>query len=130
MFKADTQTIVAALHDLATHLSRCNEKAQILVLAAAQRLETAEANVTRLNDERTKAIRALMAAECPLGGPSCPMEMGHLDEQFIDPTDRMGFRCVHKDFDGECPFEKKGGAAALTDVYGCWAAWLGDRERG
>ncbi|MCK9326205.1 MAG: hypothetical protein M0P69_12005 [Bacteroidales bacterium] len=126
---ADTEVIIDGLRKAAAR-TQGDEPAKACMLAAANRLETMKQTATRFEWMQTKAVRALMAMESPSGGPTCPMEFDYLDEERMYVEDRLDFRCVHRKFDGQCPFEKKDEGATESDIYLCWLAWLDGREIG
>lgn len=88
-------------------------------------LSRRQAETAFLLYQRDKAIRALMAIECPTGAPSCPFDMEYLDEQRAKWSDKIGFGCVHKEFDGQCPLEQ-----TESEIFDCWNVWLEGREIG
>ena len=127
---ADNETLMHELADLADRLGHCNPASQQCVLAASRRLKTALQSVSSLEKSQEKAISALMAQEVPLGGPACPRELEFLDEEYTNSRYRIGFRCVHRKFDGQCPYEMRDEGATEFDIWECWRAWLEGRKIG
>lgn len=136
MVSGATKTIAVSLCDLADRLGLLNKESQELVRATAARLESLEQHLTRAQKEtawlrmqRHKAIRTLIAIDSG-DDWSCPLDMAHLDEQFVYASDRLGLGCVHRDFDGQCPLEADGDGGTEDQVYECWLAWLEGRQIG
>ncbi|MCK9327401.1 MAG: hypothetical protein M0P69_18050 [Bacteroidales bacterium] len=93
------------------------------------KIKALQKEVAWLRQQRDRAIHAFINLDANPGGWSCPMDLAYLDEHFVNHSDRMGFRCVHRDFDGQCPLEKNGEATEAA-LIGCWQAWLERREIG